>query len=136
VYPWANSGSNAFYYGQEATCNYATGSKNSGSLTSPLISGVSGSATLSFSYWRQVEFFANGSYDQASVQVSYDGGSTWTTVWSEDCKVASENAWQMTSVSLSPANSSLLVRFVFNTVDSLNNNFKGWLIDDVTVTNH
>jgi hypothetical protein len=126
----------SFYYGQESTCNYATGRSNTGILTSPKIVGLTASTTLSFSYWRQVESYTPGSYDQTTVQVSYNGGSTWSTIWTEDSRVASENSWKLASVNLAPTSGSIMVRFVFNTVDSLSNNFKGWLIDDVKVVNN
>jgi hypothetical protein len=136
VSPGYHSATHAFYYGQESTCNYATGSATSGTLTSPLISGVGGSATFTFWYWRQVESYKQASYDQASVSVSYDGGTTWTRVWFEDTKSPSENAWTLAAIPLSPTSSTLRLQFTFNSIDGLGNNYKGWLIDDVVVTNN
>jgi hypothetical protein len=132
VAPGYSSATHSFYYGQETTCNYSTGLSNTGTLTSPAISGLNASATLTFSYWRQVESY-NGAYDKTYVQVSYDGGLTWLTVWSKDSRNASENTWTLASVPLSPTNATMRVRFVLDTVDSFANTYHGWLIDDVTV---
>ncbi len=133
VTPRYYSATHSFYYGQESTCDYAAGNvANTGSLTSPTISGLAGSVTLSFYYWRQVESY-NGAYDKTSVQVSYDGGVTWSTVWYKDSRNVSENAWTLASVSLSPTSTSMRVRFAFDTVDQISNTYKGWLIDDVKV---
>ena len=135
--PGYESATHSFYYGQDpTTCTYNTGVANTGTLTSPSIGGAGASATLRFWYWRQVEAYKFASYDKTYVQVTYNGGLTWTTVWSEDSKIASENAWTQASVVLSPTSSTMQVRFVFDSVDSFNNGYKGWLIDDVTVQNN
>jgi subtilisin family serine protease len=124
----------SFYYGQESTCNYNTGGANTGTLTSPAISNVTNSVTLKFKYWRAVESY-NGAYDKTNVQVSYNGGSTWTTVWSKDSRNASEKAWTNTSIALTPSSTTMRLRFVFDTVDGVANGYVGWLIDDVEVVN-
>lgn len=138
VSPGYKSATRGFYYGSESSCTYDTGARNSGTLTSRTISGVNAgtsAATLSFWYWRQVESY-NGAYDKTSVQVSYDNGATWTTVWSKDSRNASESSWTQASIGLSPpANAQLRLRFVFDTMDSVANKYKGWLIDDVQVEN-
>jgi len=137
VSPGYNSATHSFYYGQEASCDYDTGGTNSGTLTTPGITGLatgSNAATLSFYYWREVESY-NGAYDKTFVEVSYDGGSNWTTVWYKDSSDSSLAAWTFVSVDLSPSSDTALVRFTFDSVDSVSNNFVGWLIDDVTVEN-
>ena len=62
---------------------YCTGATTTGSLTSPVIQGVTSSSELSFSYWREVESYQGG-FDITQVDVSYDGGSGWTPVWYMD----------------------------------------------------
>lgn len=136
ISPSAASPVRAFYYGAESTCSYASGRTNKGTLTSPSITGVGGAATLSFSYWREVELNTRRSYDTATVQVSYNNGRNWTTVWSASSRTASERAWLPVSVNLKPSSTTVTVRFVFDTVNSSNNGYKGWLIDDVKLTNN
>ena len=135
VSPGYASPSHAFYYGQDSKCNYDTGSATSGSLTSGVISGLPSGVTLSFSHWRQVELYGNGSFDKTYVQVSYNGGVSWSTVWSEDSTKTSENAWTSASVSLAPTAGVAQIRFVFDSVDAGSNGYKGWLVDDIKVSN-
>jgi len=106
-----------------------------GQLTSPVIVVTGGvTATLSFWHWREVEYYA-GSYDKTYVQVSYGGGA-WQTVWSLDSSTLSNKTWGQVNQELSVPSgvSSLQVRFVFDSVDSYNNNYAGWFVDDVGVS--
>jgi hypothetical protein len=68
--------------------------------------------------------FFRSNVDTTSVQVSYDNGSTWATVWTRNNANASENAWTQASIPLSTGSSSMLVRFSFASGDGINNNFK------------
>lgn len=131
--PGYSSATHAFYYGQDSTCNYSTGSATSGTLTSPEIFGITASSTLDFDYYRVVESFS-GSYDKTEVAVV--AGGTATTVWAQDSSTASAAAWQSAStISLaSYAGQVIQIRFSFDSVDSVSNTFTGWLIDDVVVT--
>ncbi len=133
----ANNGFNspvtAFYYGQDASCNYDTGSQTSGTLTSPVISGVDGSSTLTFQYYRQVESFS-GDFDRTRVDI-LAGGST-TNVFSLNSSDASAAGWVSSgAIDLSAfAGQDIQVRFTFDSGDAQVNNFDGWFIDDVVVT--
>jgi len=133
--PGYSSPTHSWYYGQDATCNYDTGTTNSGDLTSATIQGATSSSNLSFYYFRQVESYS-GPYDITRVDVSGNGGP-WTQVWYKDSSYTSENAWTASgNISLSAFNGQdIRLRFFFNTVDSVANNFKGWAIDDVGVSN-
>ena len=133
--PGYSSPTRAMYYGQDASCDYDTGSTTSGNLVSPQFSATAGSS-LSFDYFRQVESEQSDAYDRTEVAVSVVGSSTWTTVWSKDSTDASENAWTSSgAISLAAyASQSIQVRFRFDSEDNVANNFTGWLIDDVEVT--
>ena len=63
----SHSATHSWYYGQEGSWNYDTGSANSGSLTSPPIDLPPG-VTLSFSYWLQTEDYGSP-YDGAHIQL-------------------------------------------------------------------
>jgi serine protease AprX len=137
VSPSASSGTHAWYYGQEPACDYDTGATNTGTLTSPVIEGVTSSSVLSFDYWRQVESTGFGEYDSTTVEVSYDGGA-WTQVWYRDCNDPSAATWSASGdLPLSPPTegAEMQIRFTFNTDDSTSNDYTGWLVDDVVVTN-
>jgi hypothetical protein len=106
-----------------------------GELTSPSLSVTGGvSVTLSFWYWREVEWYAEGSFDKTYVQVKY-GSEVWQTVWELDSKTPSQETWtKVTQQSTIPAGiSSMQVRFVFDSMDDIANNFAGWFVDDVAI---
>ena len=69
-----------FYYGQETTCNFDTGSANAGTLDSPVLDlGGSGTqATLSFNYFLHTE--QSCPFDGVRVQISTDDGVTFNDV--------------------------------------------------------
>ena len=121
------------YFGKDATCNYDTGARASGSTTSPSISGITSTSTLRFSHFRKVEK-ASGSYDVVSVEILVTG-TTPTTVWSQSSTTTSQAAWvDSGAISLSAyAGKTIQVRFSFDSKDSYANNFTGWLVDDVVV---
>lgn len=131
--PGYSSATSAFYYGQDSTCNYSTGAATTGTLTSPAISGINGSSTLTFDYYRVVESFS-GDYDRTQVNILTSSGST--TVFSLNSSNASTAAWVSSgAIDLSAfAGQIIQVQFVFNSVDSVSNTFTGWLVDDVVVT--
>jgi|GEM_PF-657146 len=132
--PGYSSATKAFAYTQDASCNYSSGSANTGTLTSPVISGISATSTLTFDYFRQVESYSGGSYDKTEVEIITEAGSTM--VWSRDSTDASSGAWTTSeSIDLSSyAGQTIQVRFLFNSVDNVGNGYKGWFIDDVVVT--
>jgi hypothetical protein len=107
------------------------GTITSGPIALPNIPGVG----LAFNYVLQTE--GNGSFDVASVQVSTNGGATFTTIASStsSAQLPLSSAWRNASFSLSAfAGQTVLVRFSFDTVDSTLNNFEGWYVDDVQLT--
>lgn len=127
----------AFYYGIDASSSFDTGDANKGMLTSPPIAVESGrDVVLS---WRT---FYDGEaaylpswydYDAADVYVSFDGGIDWQLVWSMD-ETQPARTWAEASATFTAGSDSMLVRFMFNTLDGGLNDYLGWLIDDVGVT--
>ena len=130
----SSSSNTSWYYGIEKTWNYDTGAANSGTLTTPQIDFTGATeASLSFSYWREVENWPIGAYDQTYVKVSYDGGTTWDLVWYRDGRDESGKTWLPVSIPLQKNASTVQVRFTFKTGDGIDNAFEGWYVDDVTV---
>ncbi len=133
--PGYSSPTSAVYYGQDANCDYDTGNTTSGNLISPEITGVDASSTLTFDYFRQVESEDGFNADRTIVSIRPVGGS-WTAVWSRDSTNASENAWVSSgAISLAAfAGNTIQIRFRFDSEDDIANEFTGWMIDDVEVT--
>jgi subtilisin family serine protease len=123
------------YYGIDAACNYNTGDRTSGELTSPPIDVSSAVAVqVRFDHFRQVEYFEDGAYDQTYVKARL-GDGTWKTIWASDSTYPSEEAW--TQVTVGPfatgGAQTLQLRFGFDSVDRWANSFIGWLVDSVRI---
>ncbi|MGB2983583.1 MAG: right-handed parallel beta-helix repeat-containing protein [Candidatus Bipolaricaulia bacterium] len=143
--PYA-SPTHVYYYGNDATCRYATAGANSGTLTSPVID-VSGLVpasplTIGWKYWREVESY-NGAFDKSWVEYKFDNQPGWTQIWYDD---STQNqpvgGWHLVEATTDTAANDIIVpagavnlqvRFEFDTVDGYANNYVGWLIDDVKV---
>jgi bacterial leucyl aminopeptidase len=132
--PGYASAVSSLYYGQDATCNYVVGTaRTQGTALSPAISGVTTASAVSFKYFRRVEGGA-GSWDATSLQVV--AGGTTTTLWTRTSSTPSTTTWQDSgAISLAQFNGqSIRLQLRFDSVDGTNNNFTGWLVDDVVVT--
>lgn len=130
----------AAYYGKGDTTDpsYNTGGRTDGMLTlvTPVISlaGVD-AVKVQFDSWREVENFGNGGYDKTYVQVKLGGGD-WKTIWTRDSSVASADEWTSEGgipTFLTGGASTMLIRFVFDSVDKWYNNFTGWLVDNIKI---
>jgi extracellular elastinolytic metalloproteinase len=135
--PGFSSPTRAFYYGRDATCNYTTvgGGANSGTLTSPAIPAIAANSTLNFRYLRQVESFS-GAFDVTTVDVIRSNGTVTNVFRLDSRNTSTPLAWTSSpNISLAAfVGDTIRLRYTFNTVDGVSNNFKGWFIDDVVVT--
>jgi len=126
----SNSSVTSWYYGQEITQDYETGAANSGNLTTlSTINLVENSeAVLTFYEWSEVE--TNPLFDRTRVQVSSDD-VTWDTIFESH---GTNNLWEKRQVNLSPyLGENISLRFWFDSVDNILNNFEGWYVDDVQI---
>ncbi len=120
------------YYGQDSTCTYATGSTTSGNLDKiTAISGITPNAQLTFQFVNENE--GSSSYDISYVYVSPDG-STWTQIWT--WAATQQTTWaQAGPIALgSWAGQSIYLRFRFDSVDDLFNDYLGWAVDNIQIT--
>ena len=131
--PGYASATHAMYFGIDSTCTFSNGTRVTGTITSPIITGAVSTTSLRFKYYRKVES-ASGSYDVTSVEVV--SGTTSTTVWTRSSANASNSVWNDSgAISLSAfAGKSIQLRFRFDSKDSSYNAYTGWLVDDVIVT--
>ncbi|MBK6911661.1 MAG: IPT/TIG domain-containing protein [bacterium] len=111
-----------------------------------------GEATLTFWTWWEIEGVDVPWFDLMLVEASTDGGSTWSPVGSgqlnplDDVNAADHvgyssggvgepGVWVHHAFQLNQFTGNLCaIRFRFDTVDPLFNGFRGWLIDEVSVT--
>ncbi len=137
-----HSATTSLYYGQGEGAsgggNYNTGTANGGVVTLPAVSlpPGSGSLALTFNYLMNVEVGA--AYDQAVVELSTNLGSTYQTLEAKTNGLTNltQNLWITNSVSLARfAGQNVLLRFRFDTIDSVQNTTEGWYVDDVAIRN-
>jgi len=132
-YPNSHSPTHSWWYGQDATGNYDNGARNFGNLTSPIINLTTAtSAELTFWSWYDTEQSINPIYDNKSVLISKDGGSSWEHLLQiRDTKMT----WNLEVINLSAyvGYEEVMVRFFFDSYDFAKNDYQGWYIDDVKV---
>jgi hypothetical protein len=124
------SSDTAAYYGQDGICTYDTG-YGWGELT--LVSPVTlpgNGGSLQFASYEETECGGDCGYDNRYVEISDDGGTTWVTLGEGD----TEDTWYLKGFDLSAyGGDDVLIRFRFSTVDTMYNDFFGWMVDDVVV---
>ncbi|MCA9278513.1 MAG: S8 family serine peptidase [Phycisphaeraceae bacterium] len=118
-------GSSFAYYGQTGTCNFNNGSQNSGLLSRSIaLPSVPSGGVLTLKYCSNLETEDNSSYDQARVRIN-----------GNDVDTPSEtNQWETRSVDLTQfAGQTVTLGFNFDTIDSIQNDFRGWQIDNIVI---
>jgi len=94
------------------------------------ISIAGSSPKLTFRSWYITETSTN--YDKKLVQISTNGGTTWTQL-AQISDVPSK--WNPETIDLSVyTGQTVKFRFVFDTIDAYQNSYEGWYIDDVNIT--
>lgn len=130
-----HSPTTSFYFGSEATGNYNVGATAGTIISAPIALPNIPGLGLAFNYVLRTE--GNGAFDVASVQVSNNGGATFTTIASSTsaASLPLSATWRSASFSLAAfAGQTVLIRFSFDTVDNVSNAFEGWYVDDVQLT--
>lgn len=90
-------------------------------------------STLSFQRWLGVE---SSTYDKAGIEISNDGGSTWTPVWTNPATTINESAWGIQTYDISAAadnRADVRLRWYLGTTDG-SVTYEGWNIDDVIIS--
>ncbi|MEN8201787.1 MAG: T9SS type A sorting domain-containing protein [Bacteroidota bacterium] len=121
----SGQGVNPYHYEPELT------DANSYLATSPVINAY---------YYKSLNLFFRRHlnievWDESSIQVSDDGGSTWNTIW-ESSSYLSDFQWINEQIYISDqyaTSDQLKVRFKLGPTDGFSN-YSGWNIDDVFVT--
>lgn len=131
-----HSAQHSLYFGTGETISgggtYNVG-HTAGRVQSPTISlPVVASATLEFQYVLNVQ--NQGVFDNATVSISSGGGPFVQVASRGDGLTSGSNDWQSASIDLSRfVGNNIVIRFDFDTLNALANNFEGWYIDDVRV---
>jgi len=126
-------GASSWKYDVGSTSGYDNGKANSGYLTSPAISlPLNESYYLRFYYQYETED-AETNWDQRWIQISVDGGSFGNLL---QLSGDPPNFWlRAPIISLAQyAGRTIRIRFYFTTLDEISNQFKGWYVDDFSIT--
>ncbi|MDI6903710.1 MAG: S8 family serine peptidase, partial [Methanocellales archaeon] len=123
----------SWWYGIEENNTYNTGTANSGTLTSgPIDLRGMTSPNLRFYTWWETE--QGTTWDKKIVQISTDGGANWQELMQVSEDNVTMGAWHLVKIDLSGyVNNVIMIRFYFDTVDSILNDYWGWFIDDIVV---
>ncbi|MBN2152159.1 MAG: PKD domain-containing protein, partial [Candidatus Lokiarchaeota archaeon] len=130
---WPNpcrSPTHSMWYGQETFGTYSTGSRTQGDMiTIPFDLTISETAYLQFHHWRGCD----AGNDRSHVYITTDGGATWFLLYENWTQNILPWERKILNISAYCGNSSVQVRFNFDTMNGWDNNYRGWLVDDVLV---
>jgi V8-like Glu-specific endopeptidase len=118
-------GGSAAYFGITTQCTYDNGSEVTGSLTSPSISldGMFGDVVLTYCSSLVTENLSG--YDTAEVRVN---GVTID-------EPSETSSWEERTVYISNSGGdSITIEWIFDSVDSLYNDYRGWHVDGVRIS--
>ncbi len=130
----AASGNNIWWFGDNATGNYDTGERVTGSLVSPEthLPGSSLTGQLAFSHWFDVEP-GNPGMDMMTVSIKNTTDGVWTELRYWDSDSTPISSWDNETIDITGwLGNDVQVSFTFDSVDENNNDYAGWHIDNIT----
>jgi hypothetical protein len=89
-------------------------------------------ATLRIVHSWQTEPGAGSFFDLMTVEVSANGGATWTEVWTRGAATSGGYITETLDVSAFTT-SAFRIRLLFDSTDKTENDYAGWYLDEVTV---
>ncbi|UCG03427.1 MAG: hypothetical protein JSW11_05425 [Candidatus Heimdallarchaeota archaeon] len=125
------SGSHYAWYGMNTTGNFNTGDSNSGELTSDSINLTKLTTPIELGFWSWAETEDGEDVDRKLIYISGDGGFSWDQLG----MVPVSYDWQYWGFNITDYSSSedVKIRFSFDTVDEIENNQRGWMLDNITI---
>ncbi|MFX1348235.1 MAG: CARDB domain-containing protein [Promethearchaeota archaeon] len=124
-----NSPTHSMWFGDESTGTFDTGFREMGNFTSiPINLSSYMDATLEFYHWREAEGFG---WDESFVYISTNG-IDWNLLYQSDSMYI--KPWEKIILNISAYIGMVIqLKFHFDTYDSINNYYRGWLIDDILI---
>ncbi|PBQ30873.1 hypothetical protein CNR22_03475 [Sphingobacteriaceae bacterium] len=124
-------------------CQFGSSGTVSGNLNTPTMTIGPSGAVLTFNYYLQNECTGsstNCSYDILSLQISTNGGTSFTSLVSNattNTLIANNATWTPVTYALNTySNQTIMLRFNFNSVDGIDNAYDGVYVDDIIVTSN
>ncbi|MFX1259858.1 MAG: hypothetical protein ACFFAN_18565 [Promethearchaeota archaeon] len=129
-----HSETHAMWFGINDTGNYNNGSRVWGSFYSiPFDLSDQDEAYLTFYHWRETE--EDSYFDQTVVSIR-TLPLEWVSIYRYDYEDV--DPWGKITIDISSycGNSRVLIMFTFDSMDENNNDYTGWLVDDIMITNY
>jgi hypothetical protein len=128
-------GTKSWWYGQDGTGDYDTGSRNYGTLTTPPIF-VPSSVTaveMDIHSWYQTEPTTATLAPVRQIYVSINGG-TFYPLFLPFPKYNHQSTWNYYNSTVSIfSGKTIRLQFRFDSVDALANKYRGWYLDDIEI---
>jgi hypothetical protein len=127
---------------QGSGCTFGNGANTtSGSLVTPTIAIGALGGLVTFNYFLSNECtFGNCNYDVLSFEISNNNGQSYNSIVASSAATSSivntaSSGWASVSYNLATyTNQTIMIRFNFNSVDGIGNNYDGIYVDDILVT--
>jgi hypothetical protein len=127
----SHSPTHSMWFGNETTGTYDTGVQEYGEMISVPFSLVGYTiVSLEFYHWRETE---GSGYDISYVDISTDG-TNWDNIYTDDNDYIAPWEYLHLVISEYAGNTSVQLRFRFDTIDGIMNDYRGWLVDDILVS--
>ncbi|HUL44688.1 MAG TPA: T9SS type A sorting domain-containing protein [Bacteroidota bacterium] len=130
----ANSPTHSWWAGVDSSGTYNTGARVNDALFSPTIDLTTAAGPVKLLFTEN--YVTERGWDFCMVDVAVDGSPIWNHLRGGYGESPSGDSygWQVSTLDLTPyAGHTINLRFVFDTGDSLLNNFPGWFVDNVVV---
>jgi hypothetical protein len=130
----ANSAVTSWWSGIEAQNNYNNGQRVSNALQSAPVDLTTATGPVKLLFTEN--YMTEAGWDFCMVDVSTDGGATWTPLRGGygDAPSGDSQGWILTTLDLTPyIGNSVIIRFYFETYDEKFNEFPGWFVDNVVL---
>lgn len=121
----AQTGNTSWYFGLPEVNHFATNEREQGTMTTPWLNlSQRTDPTVSFDQWLDID----GNNNRHIGTVEYDDGTGWTMLAEY---TGSTTGWQHQTYTL--PNTSVRVRFSFDSQDEVSDFYEGWYIDNVSI---
>jgi hypothetical protein len=130
-----NSETTSWWCGIEGQNDYSTGNRINTAVISPAID-LTGVTENTYLYFYE-NYETEAGYDKCMVDISINGGTSWIPLRGNysTAPSGSSGGWILTTLDLTSYIGNVInIRFYFDTLDSVANNYAGWFFDDIIIS--
>ena len=129
-----NSPTHSWWCGIQGGTNYATGNQINTAVISPVIDLTVIDTIVTLQFFENYD--TEPGYDNCMVDVTTNGGTSWTPLrgTAGNAPSGSSGGWITTVLDITQfAGNEIQIRFYFDTIDGIINDYSGWFFDDVLI---